>query len=57
MEGSSFFNEEFFNKYGFVSCYECDEVFYNLDKLYEHQMIHFKEEHPHIICEMTGQIM
>jgi len=36
MVDSSFFNEEFFNKYGFVSCYECDEIAYSKEELYEH---------------------
>tara|TARA_Y100000310_G_scaffold55638_1_gene51025 strand:- start:231 stop:398 length:168 start_codon:yes stop_codon:yes gene_type:complete len=36
MDDSSFFNEEFFKKYGFVSCYECDEIAYSKEELYEH---------------------
>jgi len=36
MVDSSFFNEEFFNNYGFVSCFECDKIAYSKEELYEH---------------------
>ena len=32
-----FYDEEFFRKYGWCSCFECDEVFYNMDELIEHE--------------------
>ena len=32
-----YYDEDFFKKYGWVSCCECDEVFYDIDKLIEHE--------------------
>jgi len=32
-----YYNEEFFRKYGWVSCYECDKIFFNINELREHQ--------------------
>jgi hypothetical protein len=31
------YDEDFFKKYGWVSCCECDEVFYDMKKLIEHE--------------------
>ena len=47
----NFYYEEFWKEYAWCSCYECDEVFYDLEKLFEHQMIHVKEQQPWIIGE------
>ena len=49
MDDSSFFNEEFFNKYGSVSCYECDEIAYSKEELYEHI-----ENCPWLVKEKNG---
>ena len=32
-----YYDEEFFKKYGWVSCYECDTIFYDIEELVEHQ--------------------
>ena len=32
-----YYDEDFFKKYGWVSCCECDEVFYDMKKLIEHE--------------------
>ncbi|SVE25125.1 uncharacterized protein METZ01_LOCUS477979 [marine metagenome] len=32
-----YYDEEFFKKYGWVSCYECDKIFFSINKLTEHQ--------------------
>ena len=31
------YDEDFFKKWGWVSCYECDEIFYIIEELIEHQ--------------------
>ena len=36
--------ENFYKKYGFASCFECDETFTDLDELAEHQMGHLIKE-------------
>ncbi len=33
------YDEDFFKKYGWVSCCECDEVFYDIDKLIKHEKL------------------
>ena len=38
------YDKEFWEKHGWVSCFECDEIFEDLEKLFEHQEIHLKEE-------------
>ena len=38
------YDKEFWEKYGWVSCYECDIIFTDLEKLYEHQKLHIDEE-------------
>ena len=32
-----YYDEEFFKKYGWVSCYECDKIFFKIDELVKHQ--------------------
>jgi len=36
-ENHHYYDEDFFKKYGWVSCYECDTIFYDIEKLIEHQ--------------------
>jgi hypothetical protein len=36
--------ENFYKKYGFASCFECDETFTDLDELAEHQAEHLIKE-------------
>ena len=31
------YDEDFFKKYNWVSCYECDKIFYDIEELVEHQ--------------------
>jgi hypothetical protein len=31
------YDEDFFETYGWVSCYECDEIFHVIEELVEHQ--------------------
>ena len=38
------FDKDFWEEEGWVSCFECDIIFYDLEKLYEHQLIHLIEE-------------
>ena len=38
------YDNDFYKKYGFASCFECDETFNNLDELAEHQEEHLIEE-------------
>ena len=38
------YDKEFYNKYGWVSCFECDKIFTDLNKLTEHQEKHLIEE-------------
>ena len=38
------YDKEFWEKHGWVSCFECDIIFEDLKKLYEHQEIHVKKE-------------
>ena len=37
-------DEDFWEEYGWVSCFECDIIFTDLEELFEHQMKHIKEE-------------
>jgi len=37
-------DHEFYFKYGFVSCYECDEIFVDIQKLEEHIEEHLRKE-------------
>ena len=36
--------ENFYKKWGFASCFECDETFVDLDELAEHQAEHLIKE-------------
>tara|TARA_B100001245_G_C22538174_1_gene270072 strand:- start:43 stop:207 length:165 start_codon:yes stop_codon:yes gene_type:complete len=38
------YDKEFYNKYGWASCFECDEIFTDLNKLADHQEKHLIEE-------------
>jgi len=38
------YDDDFYKKYGFASCFECDKAFNNLDELAEHQEEHLIEE-------------
>ena len=39
-----YYDKNFWEKYGWVSCFECDIIFTDLEKLFEHQKIHADEE-------------
>jgi len=41
---AGYYDKDFWEKYGWASCFECDIGFTDLEKLFEHQMIHLKEE-------------
>ena len=43
-ELAKMYDKEFWEKHGWVSCFECDIIFEDLEKLYEHQDTHIKEE-------------
>ena len=36
--------QDFYEEYGFVSCFECDETFTNKTELVEHEKQHMEEE-------------
>ena len=38
------YDEIFFEKWGWASCFECDIIYYNLDELAKHQEEHLIEE-------------
>ena len=38
------YDKDFYEKYGFVSCFECDETFTDLDELAKHQEKHLVKE-------------
>jgi|TARA_B110000263_G_C15267476_1_gene491826 hypothetical protein len=38
------YNKDFYEKYGFVSCFECDRTFTDLDELAKHQEEHLIKE-------------
>ena len=38
------YDKDFWEKYGGVSCFECDIIFEDLEKLFKHQDTHLKEE-------------
>ena len=38
------YDKDFYEKYGFVSCFECDETFTELDELAKHQEKHLIKE-------------
>ena len=41
---AKYYDKDFWEKYGWVSCFECDKIFEDLEKLFEHQLIHLKKE-------------
>ena len=41
---AQYYDKDFWEKYGWVSCFECDIIFEDLEKLFEHQKIHTDEE-------------
>ncbi len=43
-EQTRMYDEDFWEENGWVSCFECDIIFYDLEELFEHQMKHIKEE-------------
>jgi hypothetical protein len=44
MTKDTYYSKDFWKEYGWVSCFECDEIFDDLEKLHECQEIHLKEE-------------
>jgi|TARA_Y100000310_G_scaffold87714_1_gene84572 hypothetical protein len=38
------FNQDFYSEYGFLSCFECDETFTNIEELKEHEEQHLIDE-------------
>ena len=45
---SNYYDKDFWEESGWISCYECDKIFEDLEELFEHQDIHFKEEQSRI---------
>ena len=45
-ELARYYDKDFWEEEGWVSCFECDIIFYDLEKLYKHQLIHLIEENP-----------
>jgi hypothetical protein len=45
-ELARYYCKDFWEEEGWVSCFECDIIFTDLEKLYEHQIIHLIEENP-----------
>ena len=43
-ELAKYHDNEFWEENGWVSCFECDKIFEDLEKLYEHQDLHIEEE-------------
>ena len=43
-ELARYYDKDFWEKEGWVSCFECDIIFYDLEKLFEHQNTHIDEE-------------
>ena len=41
---SDYYNKNFWEKYGWASCFECDMIFEDLEKLFEHQKTHTDQE-------------
>jgi len=44
LELAQYYDKDFWEENGWVSCFECDIIFYDLEELFEHQMKHIKEE-------------
>tara|TARA_R110001599_G_C11747183_1_gene608615 strand:- start:288 stop:440 length:153 start_codon:yes stop_codon:yes gene_type:complete len=47
-ELAKLYDKEFWKENGWASCFECDEIFEDLEKLFEHQDTHLKEEQSRI---------
>ena len=45
-ELARYYCKDFWEEEGWVSCFECDIIFTDLEKLSEHQLIHLIEENP-----------
>jgi len=45
-ELAKLYDKDFWEKYGWVSCFECDIIFTDLEELFQHQKIHIDEEKP-----------
>ena len=39
-----YYDKDFWEEEGWVSCFECDIIFTDLEKLFEHQKIHTEKE-------------
>jgi len=44
MKKEGYYEKSFWKENGWASCFECDEIFEDLDNLHEHQEIHLKKE-------------
>ena len=44
LELAGYYDKDFWEEEGWVSCFECDIIFTDLEKLFEHQLIHLREE-------------
>lgn len=33
----NFYSKKFYEEHGWASCFECDQIFYDIDKLKKHQ--------------------
>ena len=38
------YDKDFWEKYGWASCFECDKIFTDLEELFKHQKIHTDKE-------------
>ena len=43
-ELARYYDKDFWENYGWCSCFECDIIFTDLEKLFEHQKIHTDED-------------
>ena len=44
LELAGYYDKDFWEEEGWVSCFECDIIFTDLEKLFEHQLFHLREE-------------
>ena len=44
IELARYYCKDFWEEEGWGSCFECDIIFYDLEKLFEHQLFHLREE-------------
>ena len=44
LELARYYCKDFWEEEGWVSCFECDIIFYDLEELFEHQLIHLRKE-------------